>query len=194
MWPQRNATLSVGSLLRSVYLLYFSQPAAERALYRAARARPVRSIVELGIGLMGRTQRLLEVASWRAAGAELRYTGIDLFESRPSGQPPLPLKQAFASLQRSRVKVQLVPGEPDVALKRVANSLTHTDLLLIAANQDCDSLARAWTWMPRMLTPVSIVFLEETGSAPGPSSWKPLKLAEIQRLAAKAGKLVRRAA
>ena len=66
--------MSVGSLFRSSYLLYFSQPAADRALYRAARGKPIRSIVELGIGLPGRTPRLLEVARWRAQNLPLRYT------------------------------------------------------------------------------------------------------------------------
>jgi hypothetical protein len=35
--PQRNATLSVGSLLKSPYLLYFSQPAADRTLFKAMK-------------------------------------------------------------------------------------------------------------------------------------------------------------
>jgi len=193
-WPQRNASLSVGSLLRSSYLLYFAQPAAERALYRAARGRPIRSIVELGIGLSGRTPRLIEVASWRTQNLPLRYTGIDLFEARTSGQPGLSLKQAFAAVKRPQVQVQLVPGDPAAALRRVANSLTGTDLLVIAADQDRESLAHAWIWMPRMLTPTSLVFLEEPASKPGQRGWRLLKFSDIQRLAAEAGKTVRRAA
>src|SRR2546421_4271106 len=91
--------VSVARLLRSFSLLYFSQPATDRALYRAVRSRPIRSIVELGISLTSRTPRLLEIAGWGAASLPLRYTGIDLFESRPANQPALSLKQAFASLQ-----------------------------------------------------------------------------------------------
>src|SRR5438067_12197918 len=97
-WPQRNATLGVGSLLRSIYLRYFSQPAGERAIYRAIRDKPIRSIVELGVDL-SRARRLLEMASWRCNGLPLRYTGIDLFDSRPSAQSTLTLKQAFAALR-----------------------------------------------------------------------------------------------
>src|SRR5436190_5244518 len=48
LWPQRNATLSVGSLIRSSYLLYFSQPASDRAVYKAVSGRKVRGIVEIG--------------------------------------------------------------------------------------------------------------------------------------------------
>ena len=37
VWPQRNATLSVGNLLRSAYLFCFSQPAADKGLTKARR-------------------------------------------------------------------------------------------------------------------------------------------------------------
>jgi hypothetical protein len=194
MWPQRNATLSVGSLLRSTYLLYFSQPAAERPLYRSARGKAIRSIVELGIDLGCRTPRLLEVASWRTQNLPLRYTGIDLFEARPGGQPGLSLKQAFAALKQANVNVQLVPGDPAGALRRVANSLAHTDLLVIAADQDPQSLAAAWIWMPRMLAATSLVFLQEPDVKPGQPHWRLLTIADIRRLADKAGKSLRRAA
>jgi hypothetical protein len=186
--------LSVGSLLRSSYLLYFSQPAADRSLYQALRGRPVRSIVELGIDLSSRTPRLLEVASWKRGNQPLRYTGIDLFEARPSGQPGLLLKQAFTQLRRPGINTQLVPGDPASALQRVANSLTSTDLLVIAADQNRESLSRAWTWMPRMLNDKSLVFWEEPVQERGQTRWRPLKLADIQRLATEAARSGRRAA
>ena len=97
-------------------------------------------------------------------------------------------------LQSPDVRVQLVPGEPDVALRRVANSLTQTQLLLIAAHQSPESLARAWTWMPRMLTPQSLIFHEQPGPKVGQTHWQPLKPAEIERLAAETAKNTRRAA
>src|SRR5262245_42549056 len=103
LWPQRNATLSVGRLLRSLYLRYWSQPAADRALYKAIYSHSIRSIVELGIGLEGRTQRVLEVCLWRRGIESLRYTGIDLFEARPAGQSRLSLKEAFARLREPGV-------------------------------------------------------------------------------------------
>jgi hypothetical protein len=185
--------VSVGSLLRSVYLLYLSQPASDHALYRAVRSCPIRSIVELGISLTSRTPRLLEITAWRTASLPLRYTGIDLFEARAANQPSLSLKHAFASLQSSQVRIQLVPGDPATALRRTANSLVGTDLLIIAADQDTNSLAAAWTWMPRMLTPSSLIFWEESAEKPGQATWRQLTIADIQRLAA-ASKPTRRAA
>lgn len=185
--------MSVGSLLRSLYLRYISQPAPERAIYRAIGARPISSIVELGVN-PARARRLLEVASWRSAGSPLRYTGIDLFDSRPNARSTLTLKQAHAALRVPNVRVQFVPGDPYSALRRVANSLTNTDLLLIAADQDRESLARAWTWVPRMLTATSLVLIEEAATKPAQSSWRVLPVAEVQQLAAHASKPARRAA
>lgn len=186
--------MSVGSLLRSSYLLYFSQPAADRAVYKAVTARKVRAIVEIGIGLAGRTQRLLEIAAWRRDCLPLRYTAIDLFEARPSHAPGVSLKQAFAQLRLPSVKVQLVPGDPYSALRRVANSLTGTDLLLIAGDQDPESLARAWAWLPRMLTPQSLIFVEEPAVKAKQKQWRSLTLQEIDQRASNANRSHRRAA
>jgi hypothetical protein len=185
--------LSVGSLLRSSYLLYFSQPAADRALYKALAARPIRSIVELGIDLADRTLRLLEVAAWRSECLPLRYTGIDPFEGRDGKWPGPSLKQAHAALRLPNVRVQLVPGDPHAALARVANALGGTDLVVISADQDRESLARAWTWLPRMLTAESLVFLEQPGEKAG-AVWRRIPLAEVQQLAAQTGRRSRRAA
>jgi len=186
--------LSFGRLLHSLWLRYFSKPAADRTLYKALRVRPIRSIVELGVGLPLRTPRLLQLASAKTPGVPIRYCGIDLFEARPGAQPALSLKQAFAALQSPSVRVQLVPGDPHSALKRVSNSLAATDLLLITADQDRESLARAWTWMPRMLTASSLIFVEEPSAAPAAAIWKPFSLADIQKLATESSKTVRRAA
>jgi hypothetical protein len=194
IWLQRNATLNLRTLIRSAYLLYFSQPAAERSLLKAIRRKPIRSIVELGIGFSGRTKRLLEVASWRADCQPLRYTGIDLFEARPVAQGRVPLKHAFADLRLPEVRVQLVPGEPDLALRRVANSLTATDLLLISANQNEQALAQAWTWMPRMLIEGSLVFQEISAGGSGSTAWQALSLSDIQQRAAAASRSLRKAA
>jgi hypothetical protein len=186
--------LSVGSLLRSSYLLYFSQPAADRTLFKAIKAKPIRSIVELGVGLSGRTERILEIAAWRPDCLPLRYTGIDPFDSRPAGQPKLSLKEAYSQLRTTGAKAQLVPGEPFSALHRVANSLAGTDLLLISGIYDAESLAPAWKYIPRMLQPSSLVFLQEPGPATGKEFWRQIKAEEIADLASRRAKSLRRAA
>lgn len=181
-------------IFRRAYLLYFSQPALDRPLLRAIRKQTIRSVVELGIGSLSRTQRILEIAGWRPESEPIRYTGIDLFDARESDWPQLALKQAFAELQPSGVKVQLVPGSPGAALKRVANSLTHTDLLLIDGSHDADSLATAWTWIPRMLAPQSLVYWQQASGKDNQLQWRQLSIVEIQQFAVSSGKLARRAA
>src|SRR4029450_10934401 len=140
--------LSVVRLIRSSYLLYFAQPAADRALWWAIKRRPIRAIVEIGVDLGDaahqRTERILEVASWRRDCRPLSYTAIDLFESRPQGQPRLSLKATFRGLRATGAKTRLVPGDPYSALARTANALTGTDLVVISAEVDRDSLAHAW--------------------------------------------------
>jgi hypothetical protein len=193
-WSQRNAPLSVGSLLRSSYLLYFSQPATDRPLLQAIHRQPIRSIVELGLDINGRTQRLLEVVGWHNANQPLRYTAIDQFEARPKIQPALSLKQAFAALRGTHLRLQLVPGDPATALARVANLLARTDLLIISSCLDQESLARAWAWIPRMLTDSSLIFIEQPHPKTNLTQWRRLKLAEVERLAAVASQVRRRAA
>jgi hypothetical protein len=186
--------LSVGSLLRSSYLLYFSQPAGNRLLFKAMKSRPIRSIVEIGVGLGGRTERLLEVAAWQADCVPLAYTGIDLFDSRPAGQPPLKLKQTFRDLRATGATIRLSPGGPAEALHRSANALTGTDLLLIAADHDAASLAEAWRYVPRMIHPQSLVFVQDASPGAGKETWRQLLPGEVERLAAEAWKASRRAA
>jgi hypothetical protein len=182
--PQRNATLSECSLLRYLYLAHFSQPAACRRLYRGLRAWKSRTLVELGIGNGLRTRRLLEVAK-RYAAAPIRYTGIDLFEARPASQPGLTLKQAYRQLHLPGVRLQLVPGDPWSALDRVANTLQGTDLLLVAADQEPHSLARAWFYVPRMLHDQSRVLVEKHDAA-GAGGYEEIALAVIPALSAAA--------
>jgi hypothetical protein len=185
--------LGVGRLLRSAYLLRFSQPAADRAVYQALAAQAVRAVVEVGIDPSGRTARLIEVASWHASVAPLKYTGIDLYDARPAALPRLTLKQAHATLRAAPARVQLVPGELHTALERVANELAGTDLLLISGHVDPESLAQAWVFVPRMLRADSLVFLEEGGGSPK-HRWRRLTSGEIETLACQASRLRRQAA
>jgi hypothetical protein len=186
--------LSVGNLLRSSYLYYFSQPASDRTLFKAMKGRPIRSIVEIGVALGGRTERLLEVAAWQPKCLPLQYTGIDLFDSRPAGQPKLSLKQAFHDLRATGATIRLVPGDPLAALCRTANALTGTDLLLVSGPQDPHSLAAAWKYVPRMIHGETLVFVEQAGESAKNPAWRLLPAAEITRLAAAAGRALRQAA
>jgi hypothetical protein len=183
--------VSAASLLKYAYLASFSQPKAERRLFRAIRRQKIRKIVELGVGSGRRAIRLIEVAQ-RYAGAEpVHYTGIDLFEARSTGTP-LPLKTAFQLLKPTAARVQLIPGDPRTALARAANSLVGTELVIISADQPADSLARAWFYLPRMLAATALVCREEVVGES--MALRTLPRLEIERLAAGGGSTMGRAA
>ncbi len=174
--------MSAASLFKYVYLASFSQPKAERLLYRAIRRKKLRKFVELGVGSCRRAVRLIEVAQRYAGSEPVSYTGIDLFEARTSHGPPMPLKAAFQVLKPTGARVQLIPGDPRTALARVANSLTGTELLIVSADQQADSLARAWFYVPRMLTAGALVYAEEgSGEA---TRLRAMPRLEIEQLAA----------
>jgi hypothetical protein len=90
--------------------------------------------------------------------------------------------------------VQLVPGDPATALRRVANSLTGSDLVIISANADRTSLAASWSWLPRMLTPISLIFMEEPAAPGAPSTWQRMTIPQVEQLAVQTSKSMRRAA
>jgi hypothetical protein len=176
---QRNATLTSASTFQYFYLAYFSRPAHHRVVYRTLRRARVRSIVEIGVGTGQRAMRLLAVAQRFAPQERLSYAGIDLFEARPAASPGIALKEAHRQLTATGAQVRLVPGDPFAALARSANALTKTDLLIIAADQDAESLERAWFYVPRMLHESSLVFLEEAKSGKGEFVYRRLSVAEI---------------
>lgn len=177
--------LSLPRCFSRLWLLHFAHPACDRVLWKALHARPIRSVVEIGIDNIPRTRRLWDALAWRDGNLPLCYTAIDAFESRPAGRPPLPLKQAHSALRREGVQVKLIPGDVSSALARSANSLTGTDLLLISAGLDGEQLAKAWPWMPRMLHAGTIIFQEEMDAA-GTRVWRRLSIVEIQQRAAAA--------
>lgn len=183
--------MSAKEFLNYVYWTRFSKPVADREVYRWVKENQPRSIVEMGLGQAVRTQRMIQLLLHEMPAAEIRYAGIDLFESRSGATPGLPLKQVHSLLKPTGIKVQLIPGDPYSALARAANGLTKTDLLLISADQDAESLSRAWAYVPRMLTATSRVLLES--NVKGQMAFVPLTLADVEQRAAQA-KMVRRAA
>lgn len=144
--------------LKYTYLAHLSQPSTDRVLYRALDKCPLRSILELGVGDGVRAERLLAIATRNVPDSEVCYTGIDLFEDRPDGSPRVGLKQAYQQLRQQHVKVRLVPGDPFTALSRISNTVSGIDLVIVAGDQDADSLARAWMFLPRMIHAQTRIF------------------------------------
>jgi hypothetical protein len=170
-----------------LYFAYFSKPKADRKLYRAIRRQRCRRFLEIGLGNGRRAFRMLDVAAGCHPREELRYCGIDLFESRPADSPGLTLKDAHRLFKTKGIKAQFGPGDPYSALARAANGLREIDLVLISADQDAESLERAWFYLPRTLHASSLVFWEQTNPA-GETSLLILSRAEVEARARKPGR------
>jgi hypothetical protein len=179
--------------LRFLYLSYLSKPATDRAVYRVIRKQRFRKIVELGIRTGQRAARMIEVARLQFPPNQIHYTGIDLFEARGSSDGPVTtLKGAYRRLARTGARVQLLPGDPFVALARAANTLGGSQLVLISAGHEPDSLARAWFYVPRMLSKDAYVLIEGASGPEGELAIRRVAREQIDRLADAAS--VRRAA
>ncbi len=154
--------MSALSFLKSIYSGYFAKPKHERVLFRSVMRRPCIRIVELGVGPADRAQRLLRLAvRHHGRTHQVHYAGIDLFEARADSEPGITVKLAHRKLKPLGAKIQLIPGDPYSGLARSANGLVGTDLLVIQADQDDESLERAWFYVPRMLHEDSLVFVEQ---------------------------------
>lgn len=170
-------------LFRRLWLTRLSHPAAERVIYRHVLRMPPRRILELGLGLLGRTERLLQVLAAPAEPAALHYVGLDRFEGRSASDPPgVTLKEAHRRLHKL-ARVQLIPGNVDTSLARLCNHLGIFDLVLIAADTDERHLERCWFFLQRITGGGTTVFLESR-AATG-SRWTALSKPQIDELASK---------
>jgi hypothetical protein len=171
-------------LLQRLWLTRFSQPAKERPLYRHALKSAPKRIIELGLGTLTRTERLLGLVRAVHPGNEVHYVGLDRFEGRlPDDPPGVTLKQAHQRLH-GLARVQLVPGNVDTSLSKLCNHLGSFDLVLISADNDPRYVDRCWFFIRRIVTPQTAIFAESrTG---GGGAWTAVPKARVDELAAKA--------
>ena len=174
--------MSLRRRLRYFYLAHFSQPKEERGLLRLVYQRKIRRILELGVGNGRRAESLIEVAQFHDGEEPIRYFGVDLFEARPEKLPGgLSLKEAHKRINATGAKAQFIPGDPYSALARSANAIRDVELLIISADQDDASLARAWFYVPRMLAAgATVLRYVVAGEA---MRFEPIAAAELQRRA-----------
>jgi len=177
---------------RRLWLTRLSRPAGERVIYRHVLRTGPQRIVELGLGTLGRTERLLGLAASRQADGQLQYVGLDRFEGRlPTDPPGVSLKLAHQRLH-SLARVQLVPGNIDASLSRLCNHLGAFDLVLISAENDRRQLERSWFFIQRIITPRSTILVESHAAGGRGTVWQPFEKSQIDELASKT--LLRRAA
>lgn len=164
------------------YLAYVSRPAKDRVLYRAIRRAAVSRILELGMECGRRSTRMVELARQVCHQAP-HYTGIDTFELSSPSAETLSLKAAHCKLKPTGARIRLVPGDPFTALAGAANHIGPCDLIVIAVSQQGDSLDKAWFYLPRLLHPATLVYMEQSGGDNGPSHFELLPHDEIRRRA-----------
>jgi hypothetical protein len=164
---------------KALWLTRFSRPAGERVVYRHIVRHAPGRILEIGLGRLLRTERMLQLAG-RSAG-KVAYVGLDRFEGRGEGDPPgVSLKEAHQRLG-CLGHVRLVPGNADTSLARLCNQIGQFDLVAISAEHDQRYLERAWFFIQRMLTPTTTVYVEPTPAG----EWTVLPRARIDELAAR---------
>jgi len=170
-------------LFRRLWLTRFSQPARERPLYRHVLRTPPKRVIELGVGTLARTERLLGLLRSVHPGSEVQYVGLDRFEGRlPDDPPGVTLKLAHQRLH-SQARVQLVPGNVDTSLSRLCNHLGVFDLVLISADNDPRHLERSWFFIQRITNAQTTIFAETL--AGGGGAWAIVPKARVDELAAK---------
>ncbi len=147
--------------LTAFWLTWFSRPAGDRLLFRTIRNNRPRKIMVLGLGNATRALRMISLAQRYNPPDQISFAGIDRFDSRPVEASRFSLKDAHRLLRPTGSRINLIPGDPREALARAATVLHGIDLLVVSADQDAQSLAQGWFFVPRMLAPQAVVLREE---------------------------------
>jgi hypothetical protein len=181
--------------LGRLWLLHWSAPREERVIHRRVvrdlRGRPDQfRILELGLGRLRRSERLLRLAAGLGSRGTVQYVGIDRFEGRLESDPPgVTLKHAFRTLNRLG-RVQLVPGNVDSTLSRLCNHLGFFDLVLVSADADPRHVERSWFFVHRLVRPGSTVLVEADrdrgGGHPASREWRTVSSEALGDLAGRA--------
>lgn len=148
------------SWTKRFYWRYLSKPASERSLFLHVLENPVSSILEIGLGDGERFARVIPLCSKPEGVSQIRYAGVDAFESAPAGTPHLPLKTAHRKLAELGVKANLIPGDTIAAIARVANLVLPSDLVIVDGHWNTgDDVSQAiQQWLPRLCHDQSTIF------------------------------------
>lgn len=178
------------STLQYLRLANLSTPGCDRQIYKLIKQNSFRSIIEFGLEDGNRCISMLKVAQKYAGSMSIRYTGVDAFDARNESQANLPLIQIHRKLQEIEAKTQLVPGDIASSIPRIANSHVRTDLIVISAGFDPESLENNWFYFPRMLHSGSLVLVQKNDNA----SFEVLNRHQIEKITESNASTRRRAA
>nr|MCU0978180.1 hypothetical protein [Pirellulaceae bacterium] len=80
------------------------------------------------------------------------------------------------------------------ALARISNYITGLDLVVVSGDQDPDSMARAWMFLPRMIHAQTLIFSQATDAHGKLTDFAPLTRQQLDQLAGLRGRRKRMAA
>ena len=173
-------------IFKKLWLLRCSRSVGERPLVRSILDGRPKKILELGLGELNRTPKILSLAA-QASDGPIHYVGLDRFEARlPEDPAGVTLKEAHSCLQ-SFGRVQLVPGSPDSTLARLCNHLGWFDLILVSAAIDQATVSRCWFFLQRLTRSHTVVFQEIAEGAWEPVSHQNIDDRASQQALRKAG-------
>ena len=143
-----------------LYWRYFSKPVSDRPVLLHLIKTPVSSILEIGIGSATRTKTMLSLVNLPEGVAQLRYAGVDMFESADDGREHIKLKNAHRMLAEKCVRAHLMPGDLTSALPRLTRTVHPSDLVIIDGgwNTDTQDGHALLQWLPRLASPTATVF------------------------------------
>ncbi|MCC6507726.1 MAG: hypothetical protein IT423_01360 [Pirellulaceae bacterium] len=121
------------------YWQKLAKPVAERELFRALLSQPISSVLEIGVGSGERMKRIVQLAQLKPDVQQLRYVGVDGFESAKDGAVHLTLKQAHQQATSLGLRANLIPGDLQSAVPRVAHKIGASDLIIVDGQFDPSS-------------------------------------------------------
>ena len=121
------------------YWQKLAKPASDRELFRALLSQPISSVLQISVGDGARMKRIVQLAQLAAGTEQLRYVGVDGFESAQDGGVHLTLKQAHQQATALGVRANLIPGDLKSAMPRVAHKIGPSDLVVIDGDFDPQS-------------------------------------------------------
>lgn len=118
------------------YWQRLAKPVAERELFRQLLSKPIASVLEVGVGNGERMKRIAQLAQLAPNTTQLRYVGVDGFESAQDGTVHLTLKQAHQLATQLGLRANLIPGDLKSAMPRVAHKFGASDLVIVDGSFD----------------------------------------------------------
>lgn len=118
------------------YWQKLAKPASEREMFRMLLAQPIASVLEIGVGNGQRMKRIVQLAQLKPNVTQLRYVGVDGFESAKDGGVHLTLKQAHQQATSLGLRANLIPGDLRSAMPRVAHKIGCSDLIIVDGEFD----------------------------------------------------------